>query len=216
MVKQIIQKAGLVGVLTLLGVMGIGVTNAAPSTTISQTINAGTLTVDIVDASYVAVSSPGVTMGTVTKSLTLQTATGTLGTGTEQIYAKKTTGVNSGWAVSLAASTSNAVWHNTGLTASFNYKDETSSGVNGQMTVDPSYAGSVLAKGISGGSVIAATKGSSTAFTSTVGSITLMSGTSSDGDGDWSLQGVRISQTIPAQQAADTYTIPMVVSILAV
>ena len=84
------------------------------------------------------------------------------------------------------------------------------------MTVDPSYAGSVLAKGISGGSVIAATKGSSTAFTSTVGSITLMSGTSSDGDGDWSLQGVRISQTIPAQQAADTYTIPMVVSILAV
>jgi hypothetical protein len=61
---------------------------ASATSNFAQTINAGTLSVDIVDASYVTVGSPSVTMTAAPFSFACQTATGTFGSGTQQIYVK--------------------------------------------------------------------------------------------------------------------------------
>ena len=55
------------------------------ATTLSQTINAGTLSVDIVDASDVSVGSPSVAFGAMTYSFDPATTTGTLGAAAQKI-----------------------------------------------------------------------------------------------------------------------------------
>jgi len=62
------------------------------------------------------------------------------------------------------------------------------------------------------------TKGSSTAYNEgTTDSVTLLTAAAlSDDIGDWTLQSVSISQTIPAEQPAATdYTINMVLTVTA-
>jgi hypothetical protein len=197
---------------------------AADTSTFNQTINSGTLSVDIVDGSYVSVSSPSIDMSTLSFGFTCQTSTGTFGTATEQIYVKNPDAADSGWTVSLAGSATTAVWDSAGT--DFDFNDSSGSGCTdggdtdsfgGQMTVDAS-GGSISIGSCSSCTTTGVSAGSSNSFVEdSVDDITILSGASeSDDIGDWTLQGVSISQTVPSEQpAASDYSINMVLSILA-
>lgn len=195
------------------------------TTALTQTINAGTLTVDIVDAAYAPVSNPSMGMGTTAFSFSCNTATGALGTATQQLYVKNPDAADNGWTMSIAASAPTAVWDSAGKDYDFN--DPTTSGctdggdtdtLGGQLTLDASVA--TLAKGAcSACGVTGISKGTSSAFNEgTVDSITLLSAASgSDDIGDWTLQGVSLSQQIPAEQPAATdYTISFTLTVVAI
>jgi len=185
----------------------------------------GTLTTDIVDASYVTVGSPTVAMNTATFNFTCQTVTGSFGTASQQIYINNNNGANNGWTLTVAAQATTNIWDSAGTDYDFN--DPTGSGctdggdagdsVGGQMTVDPSVA--TLAVGQCGSCTTAnVSKGSSAAFNEgTTDTITLLSATAASDDvGDWKLTGVSISQKIPAEQpAASDYDINMVLTVTA-
>jgi hypothetical protein len=198
---------------------------ASNTSNFTQTINAGTLTIDIVDGSYVTVASPSVTFAAQTFSFACQSSTGTLGTATQQIYVRNPDAADGGWTASIAGSAATAVWDSAGTDYDFN--DSTGSGctdgadadsVGGQMTVNAN-AGTLAIGACSGCTTTSITKGSSTAFVeTTTNSVTLLSAAAgSDDIGDWTLQGVALSQTIPGEQPAATdYDINMVVSVVAI
>lgn len=197
---------------------------ASATSNFTQTINAGTLSVDIVDGSYVTVASPSFAMTAATMSFSCQTVTGTFGTASQVIYVKNPDAADGGWSVSLAASATTAVWD--GAASDFDFNDPTTSGctdsadadsVAGQLTVDPS-AGTLAAGQCASCVTTNVTKGSSNAFVEgTTNSITVLTGAAgSDDIGDWKLTGVSLSQTIPAEQAAaNDYDINMTLSVVA-
>ena len=184
-------------------------------TGISTTPLAG-ISTNIVDASFVPVTSPVVNMSNTSLNFNCQNISGTLGTAGEQIYIdNRPAGVTGGWDVTLAAVNPTDVWDGT---VDYDFNDPTGSGcTNGQMTVDASEAtinyGQDATTDISTG----LTKGSTTAFNQgTVDSITLLSGdNSSDENGDWTMQGINISQKIPAEQAVGVYSLQMVLTVTA-
>jgi hypothetical protein len=223
--KLNITIALVLAVLMTGGLGGATYVLASSTSNFTQTINAGTLAVDIVDASYVTVGSPTMAMTNATFSFTCQTITGSFGTASQQIYVSNPDAADNGWTVSVAASAVTAVWD--GAASDFDFNDPTGSGctdgadtpdtVGGQMTVDAS--GATLATGqCAACSVTNVTKGSSAAYNSgTTDTITILTGAAgSDDIGDWKLTGVSISQKIPAEQgAASDYDINMVLSIAA-
>jgi hypothetical protein len=185
---------------------------ASSTSTFNQVIGGGTLVTDIVDASYVTVANPSVTMAATTFSFAQQTTTGTFGTADEQIYVSNPDAADAGWALSMAAANPTDMWDSAGTDFDFNGASSA-----GQMTVDAS--GGTLAKA----TCLACTtdnisQGSSAAFNQgTVNSVTLLdAAAASDDIGNWTLQGVGISQTIPAEQpAASDYHIHMVLTVAA-
>lgn len=197
---KLLRKLNITAAIGLV-VLTTGITStglfASATSNFAQTINAGTLSVDIVDGSYVTVGSPSITMSAAPFSFTCQTATGTFGTSTQQIYIKNPDASDTGWTVSLAASAPTAVWD--GAVTDYDFNDPATAGcldgggdadsLGGQMTVDPS--GGALAVGACAScTTTAVTKGSSNAYNqSTVDSITILSGAAgSDDIGDWKLQ----------------------------
>jgi len=226
-IRQILGNLNIFLVLVLsvlMAVGSVGLVYAASTSTFTQTINAGTLAVDIVDGSYASVSSPSMAMNAVTFSFSCQTATGSFGTASQQIYVSNPDAADNGWTVSLAGSATTAYWNSSGT--DFDFNDPSGSGctdgsdadsLGGQMTVDPSSA--TLATGSCASCTTTSINlGSSSAFNEgTTDSITILSGAAgSDDIGDWTLQGVGISQTIPAEQpAASDYSIDMTLSIVA-
>jgi len=197
---------------------------AANTSNFQQTITAGTLSVDITDASYVTVGSPSVTFGSTAFSFSCQTTTGVFGTTTQQIYIQNPDAADNGFTVSLAGSSPTAVWDSAGT--DFDFNDPTSAGcadggdadtVGGQMTVDAS-VGTLATGDCAGCSTTGITLGASDSFEEgTTNSITLLTAASGADDiGDWTVQDINISQTIPAEQPAATdYNINMTLSILA-
>ncbi|MBU4455004.1 hypothetical protein KJ586_00620 [Patescibacteria group bacterium] len=219
-----------VAVLVFTSTIGVGTYVLASSTSnFTQTINPGTLSVDIVDASYVTVGSPSVAMNAATFSFACQTITGSFGTASQQIYVKNPDAADGGWSVSLAGTTATTtVWASAGTP--FDYNDPAGSGctdtahaqdtdsVGGQMTVDPS-AGTLAVGQCATCVTTNVTKGSSAAFDAVnatpINSITILTGAAASNDiGDWKLTGVSISQKIPAEQPADSdYDVNMVLTI---
>ena len=197
---------------------------ASSTSNFQYTINAGTLAVDIVDASYVTVASPSVVLTTGTFSFSCGTATGTFGSASQVIYISNPDAADNGWTVSLAGSATTAVWDSAGTDYDFN--DSTGSGctdgadadaLGGQMTVDPS-VGTLAVGQCASCATTSVTKGSSSAFVQgTTDSITILTGAAGSNDiGDWKLTGVSISQKVPAEQpAASDYDVNMVLSIVA-
>ena len=198
------------------------VASAASTPTFNQTINAGVLSTDILDASRVSVSSPSVAMST--QSFLFNCAsggsasTGTFGSNTQRIYVINPNGANNGWTLTMAATSgATALWSDGG-TNTYDFNDATSSGCTdgadadskgGQLTVDPSV--STLTTDCSGCTTTSVTKGSSSAFVETSqNSITLLSAALASDD-VWRgyLTGVALSQAIPAEQPAASYTINM-------
>lgn len=225
MLSTVTNKNVLIIVLTLaLTLMGVLRVYAANTSNFQQTINPGTLVVDIVDGSFVTVASPSVTFPAATFSFVCQTNTATFGTVTERIYIQNPDSADNGWTVSIAGSATTALWD--GAASDYDFNDPTTSGcadgadtdgVGGQMTIDASVA--TLNTGNCASCVTTnITKGSSTAFNEgTTDSVTLLNAAAGSSDvGDWLLTGVEVSQKIPAEQgAASDYNIDMVVSIVA-
>lgn len=197
---------------------------ASSTSSFTQTINGGSLGIDIVDGSYNTVASPAIAMGAVTFSFVCQTGTGTFGSASEQIYVSNPDAADNGWTVSLAASATTDVWDSAGTDYDFN--DAGGSGctdgadtdsLGGQLTVDAS-GGTLAAGQCSGCTASNITKGSSSAYVEgSTDSITILTGAAgSDDIGDWTLQGVSLSQEIPAEQpAAADYDINMTLSVTA-
>jgi hypothetical protein len=196
----------------------------------TQTINAGTLATDIRDASRNAVASPSVAMGTKTFSFDClsggSASTGTFGTNTERIYVDNPDAADNGWTLTLAATGgATTLWENTGATKTYDFNDSSGSGCTdgadadskgGQMTVDPSVGTLTADCGTCATTNI--TKGSSNAFVEgTTNNITLLTGAAgSDDVGRWYFTGVSMSQTIPAEQPADsTYDINLTLTVTA-
>ena len=230
LIRKLLGKLNIVLALTLAVVMtgGLGGATyvlASSTSNFTQTINAGTLAVDIVDGSYVTVGSPTMAMSAATFRVSCQTKTGSFGTASEVIYVSNPDAADNGWTVSLAAQATTDIWDSAGT--DFDFNDPTGSGctdgadagdtVGGQMTVDASVA--TLAVGQCASCVTTnVTKGSSAAFNEgTTDTITILTGAAASNDiGDWKLTGVSISQKIPAEQpAASDYDINTVLSIAA-
>ncbi len=226
--KLNITIALALAVLMTGGLGGATYVLASGTSNFTQTINAGTLAVDIVDGSYVTVGSPTMAMTAATFSFACQTVTGSFGTASQVIYVANPDAADNGWTVSLAAQTpATDIWD--GAASDFDYNDGGGSGctdtvhandtdsVGGQMTVNPA-AGTLAVGQCSSCVVTNVTKGSSAAFdavTGPINTITILTGAASSDDiGDWKLTGVSISQKIPAEQpAASDYDINMVLSI---
>lgn len=218
-----------------LGTMSLflvgGVVMAAPNADFSQTINAGTLTTDVLDSSRNAVASPSVSMSAKNFSFDCQAggdaSTGTFGTNSERIYVINPSAANDGWTLTVAATDgATARWANVGNTSFIDFNDPTGSTAGcsdgadtdstaGQMTVDAS-AGTLTADCTSC-STTNITKGSSAGFSEGVtDSITLLNAASTSDD-VWRgyLTGVSASQTIPAETPADTYNLDLTLTVTA-
>jgi len=187
---------------------------ATPSLT--QTINAGALTTDVLDASRVPVASPSVAMSAANFSFSCQTITGTLGSTSQRLYVIDPSTTNNGWTLSIAATGGAAAkWQNGGATRNYAYNDATGAGcTNGQMTIDPS-VGTVTADCVSGtctGATV--TKGTSTAMTAAT-PVTLMTGAAGTNLWRGYLTGASVSQKIPAEQPADSYSLNMTLTVVA-
>jgi len=229
--RNVLAKANTFTALVLSLILSIGlgassVALAANTSNFQITINPGVLAIDIVDAGFTTVASPTVVFGALTFSFTCQTpgASGTFGTASEQIYVTNPDAADTGWTASLAASATTDVWDSAGT--DFDFNDPTTGGCTdgadadslaGQMTVDPS-GGTIGTGNCSSCTTTSVTVGSSNSYDEgTTDSIDLFTGAAgSDDIGDWTLTGVDVTQTIPAEQpAASDYDIDMVLSVVA-
>ncbi len=206
---------GLVLPIVALAVLVIPATVfGASNSNVTQSISAGTLTTDIMDATRTPVTSPTVGMSATAFSFNCQTTTGTLGSDAQRVYVTNPSAASTSWALSIAATGGGtAKWQNTGATHTYAFNDATGSGcTNGQLTVDPSVA-TVTADCTSTACTSATvTKGSSTAMTGATG-VTLLSGNSSASVWRGYLTGIGLSQKIPGEQAADSYTLNMTLTV---
>lgn len=217
--KLDLTLAGVLVLAVLAGSFSTAYVFASNTSTFNQTVNPGTLSADIVDSGYNSVGSPSVTLDAVDFSFTSQTSGGTFGTTSEQLYVSNGDAADSGWNLTVAASNPTDTWSDGG-TNEFDFNDSSGAtdggdadSVGGQMTVDPS--GATLDVGAcSSCTTTNITVESSASFTEgTTDDITLLTAAAgSDDIGDWTLQGVQISQAIPAEQAAAAYTIDLVIT----
>lgn len=180
----------------------------------------GALSVDIVDAGSASVASPSVDMSAINFSFSNQTSTGTFGISSEKIRVDNGTGT-AVWTLSLAADGGATSFWN-GVSSDYDFNDPTAGAgdggdadsLGGQMTLDPS-ASTITPEG--GCTLTNISSGSSTAFNQGVtDSITLASATTGADTGCyWDITDINISQTIPAEQPADSYSVDMTLSIIA-
>jgi hypothetical protein len=219
------QKLLILATAALLPLIVVAHSIAANNSTFNQTINAGTLTTDIMDASRVTVASPSVTMSAKTFSFDCYSggsaSTGTFGTDSERIYVTNPDAADAGWTLTVAATGgATTLWSS----SSFDFNDPTSSGCTdggdadsrgGQLTINPN-AGTLTAD-CGSCATTNVTKGSSTAFNQgTTDSITML--TAAAGSDDvWRgyLTGATLSQTIPAETATGAFTLNMTLTVTA-
>jgi hypothetical protein len=208
--------SGIVSTGVFLFIVVAGVF-ASDTTTLTQTINEGNLSVDIVDDTGESVTNPGITFPAQAFSFNDITSVGTLGTSSERIRTYNPTSTDT-WSVTLAASATTNVWTDGGSNEyDFNDDSGTTDGtdtdsVGGQMTINPS--GGTLS-GVNGCAISNVSLGSSTAFTEGVtDSVDILSASSGAATFcRWDLTDVELTQEIPGGQAATTYTIDMVLTI---
>jgi len=178
------------------------------TSTLSQTITNGTLSTDVRDGSNVVVGSPAFGMATRNTSTSQQSTTGTFGSGTQRISVDNPGGANNGFSLTLNATVpGSGVWDD-GATHTYAYNG---SAATGQLTVDPSVSTWIA----NVGTTTSITKGTSTTF-SGAGAITLAS-TSGALEDIWNgyVTGIALTQTIPANIPAGTYTISMTQTVTA-
>jgi len=212
---QTIKIALFAVVLTL--VVGAGSASAANDPDLTQDILAGTLSTDVKDNLGDTVASPSAALSTETFSFDCQTSTGVLGTNTQRIYVMNPDGADNGWTLTIAATSgATALWQNGGASQFFDFNDPTTSGCTdggdadtrpGQLSIDPS-VGSITTDCLAC-VVTNVSLGSASAFSQGVtDSITLINAAAASDD-IWRgyLEDVDLSQTLPPEQSADSYTI---------
>lgn len=209
----------LAGLAVLCGVPQAAL--ATNNSTFNQTINAGVLSVDILDASQASVGSPSIAMTAKSLSFSCQSggsaSTGTFGANAQRIYVMNPGGANNGWTLTLGATSgATATWTSGGN--SFDFNDAGTSGCSdgadvdtkaGQLTVDPSVG--TLVTDCASCAATNITKGSSTPYVQgTADSVTLLNAAATSDDVFRGyLTGATLSQTIPAETPAGTYTVNM-------
>lgn len=210
----------------MVGVLGVvGTVLASSTSNFTQTITAGTLSVDIVDGSFSTVASPSVSFASTSFSFACQSTSGVLGSATQQMYVSNPDAADNGWTVAIAADAGpTALWDSAGT--DFDFNDPTTGGCEdggdadafgGQLSIDPS-VGTLDVGECTGCTANNISLGSSASFSQgVVDSITLLSAAAgSDDIGDWTLQDVDLLQQIPGEQpAANDYDIDMTLSIVA-
>lgn len=208
------RKNALIVLAALLLSLVPAIVGASPQGRLNQTINAGVLSTDIIDAGGTPVASPSFNMATTSIQTTCQTITGTYGSSTQRVAVNNPGGANAGWTLAIAATGgASAQWVSGGN--QYSYNTAAGSGcTSGQMTLNPVAAtigldGSSTATGV--------TKGAQASFVNaTTNSITLMTADASSQD-IWSgyLTGIGVSQKIPASTPAGTYTIDLTQTVAA-
>lgn len=175
--------------------------SAATTTSLSQVINTGTLTYDIVDAGGSPVASPAVAFPSTTFDFACQTQNATFGTASQkvQISNPKLAGVK----LDINASTPGDPWDDGSHT--YDYNDGAGSGcTNGQMTI----SGGTFNQ--TAGATVPTYTMPGGAFSGT-SSVTLLNNTSTTAwEGE--LTGYTMSQKIPAEQPDGTYSLDMTIS----
>lgn len=227
-----------IGIAVLLGtglVFGLYVlllspsASAANNSTLNQSINDGTLATDIRDSSRVSVANPSVSMSAATFSYICLTGgsapIGTLGSNSQRVYVDNPGAADNGWTLTLASTAGpTTLWQNVGSTQNYDFNDPASSGCTdgadtdtrgGQLTIDPSV--STITADCATCSTANITKGSSTGYSEGVtNSVTLLNAAAASDDyGRWYLTGAGMSQTLPAEQAVDNYTLNLTLTITA-
>ena len=209
-------------------VLGTGRAFAASTPTFSQTINAGTLATDIMNASRVSVATPAVAMSAKTYAFDCQSgasaSTGTLGSNSERVYVSNPDAADNGWTLTIAASSGATASWSDGGTNNFDFNDANTSGCGdgadtdaykGQLTINP--AVSTLTADCLSCTTSNVTKGSSSAFSEgTTDSITLLNAASGSDD-IWRgyMTGASASETIPGETPAASYTLGMTLTVTA-
>jgi hypothetical protein len=187
--------------------------------TVTWSSASGTLSVDIVDGAGTSVASPSLAMSSTTVSFASQTATGILGVAAEKIRVTNTT-LDEQWALSIAASSTTALWAGSSESYDFNDSSGATDGgdtdsVGGQLTIDPS---GMTITPESGCTTTGLSSGSSDSFEEeSTDSITLLTaGVSTLTDCYWDVTDIDLSQVIPGEQPTDTYTIEMTLTVIAI
>jgi len=191
-----------------------GILHAANVTQLSQVIDDGVLTVDIVDANGNPVVSPSISFSSSSFSFSNATSTASLGTESEKIRLSNPTNTAT-WSVTLAATDGSTASWSDGGTENFDFNDELYSEdgndtdlLGGRLAIDPS-SGSLV--GINGCLTADISLGSSIAFIEGVtDSATLFSASASASTYcRWDLTSVSLVQSIPPSQEQGTYTLDM-------
>jgi len=183
----------------------------------------GTINTAIVDSGGVVVASPQVGFNAVTAGFACMQSTGVLGTTSQRIRISNLR-VDAGWTTSIAAKDGpSAVWNNAGSTLTYDYNDPTSSGcadggdadsVGGQLLVSPAVGTLTPQTSCSNTNL---SLGANQAFSE--GAVdTIMLATSAIGADTncyWDITDIGLTQSIPAEKPADTYTINLTVTTVA-
>jgi len=183
--------------------------------------SSGVLSSDIVDSGGVTVASPSFAMNSSGFPYDCSVSTGILGTSAQRIRISNLT-TSPGWTMSIAATDgATALWRNTGNTQQFDYNDSggcsdggDTDSFAGKLRIAPSGATLTPQSGCSTSNV---TLGSDQDFNETsLNSITLMSAsTGASTNCYWDLTNIQLQQTIPVNQASDSYNINLTLTTIA-
>ena len=203
---------------TLLALAAVGtlaMTAAPPAyaaltatSTLSQSITNGTLSTDVCDAGNAVVGSPSFSMAARNVSTSQQSTTGTFGAAAQRIAVDNPGGANNGFSLTLNATVPGTGKWDDGASHQYAYNG---TAATGQLTVDPSVSTWTALVG----TTTSITKGTSTAFSGST-AITLAT-TSAALEDIWNgyVTGIGLTQTIPANTPAGTYTISMTQTVTA-
>lgn len=188
------------------GVALIPTTVFGQATNVTQQINGGTLTSAILDAGRSVVASPSFAMTAASFSFDCQTVTGTLGSASQRLYVINPSSGSAAWNLAFAAT---GPWTSGGNTYAYNDPAGTEAGcTNGQLTVNPS-VGTVVNDCVSTACTTATiNQGSSTAMTGAT-PVSIISAASGASVYRGYITGVTLSQKIPAEKPAGSYTLPV-------
>lgn len=191
-------------------------------------VASGSLVTDIVDDLGASVTSPSFGMGAALSSLDCQAATGTLGyappPGNGQLVRVSNTTAAASWRLDLGATAGPTANWTTG-TASYDFNDGsgTPAGcadgadadtLKGQLRLDPSAATIVPQTGCSSTGL---TKGAATSYAQgTTDAVTLVTASLSAATNCyWNIRGIGMTQQIPGQTGAGSYSVNMTLSLTA-
>ena len=211
--RQVNKLSLAVTTVAVAGLIVAPVAHAAltADSTLTQAITAGTLSTSIRDAAGAVVATPSFAMSATTVSTAQQTTTGQFGATDRRITVDNpgaATGAT-GWTLTLNATTpGTGVW-NDGASHTYAYNGTAAAG---QLTVNPSVATLTPVTGTATG----ITKGTSTAFSGSTAITLLTAASSSDDIWNGYITGVGLSQTIPANTPAGSYSIGMTQTVAAV
>lgn len=197
------------------GSVGTGTGNTAwRGQIVSFAAEARELSISIVNASGVPVTTPSIAMSSITTAYQCQASTGTLGISAQRLRVKNTT-LTPSWSMSIAATGGAAATWTSGANT-YAYNNAAGSGcTSGQLTVNPTTA---TISPQSGCTTTGLSLGSSQAFNNpTVNTITLASASSGADTGCfWDVTGISLSQQVPAERPSGTYTLNLTATVVAI